>query len=351
MIFFSLYGSCDLTSGVSQSCLVDLERATYCSIPNELYSILNKKINISIEDVEKQYSVSEFEIIKKYLSFLENNKFIFYHSKQIDLEYLSETSLEVSYELQDLIIDIKSFSKFKAISHKIPSNIETVQLRFFYKVSINSLHKILEFFRVNKNTNIYIILNYNESIVDDDYIDLYRKYKIISRMVIMGAKINKHLLLNQIICCKEILITEKQCGKVSEKLFSPNMRTYLSSKSCNSCLNSKISIDINGRIKNCPSMRHDYGSIESTSIEEVLEIEDFKKNWKITKDQIDVCKDCEFRYICTDCRAYLENPKDIFSKPLKCGYDPYTNIWENWSINPLKQRAIKFYGMEELLKK
>ncbi|NIG32274.1 grasp-with-spasm system SPASM domain peptide maturase, partial [Enterobacter sp. Ap-916] len=33
------------------------------------------------------------------------------------------------------------------------------------------------------------------------------------------------------------------------------------------------------------------------------------------------------------------------SKPLKCGYNPYTGEWEEWSINPLKQKAIKYYGM------
>jgi len=76
-----------------------------------------------------------------------------------------------------------------------------------------------------------------------------------------------------------------------------------------------------------------------------------KKYWNITKDQIDICKDCEFRHICTDCRAYIEDPKNIYSKPLKCGYNPYTNDWSDWSANPLKQRTIEYYGMQELVKK
>ncbi len=61
------------------------------------------------------------------------------------------------------------------------------------------------------------------------------------------------------------------------------------------------------------------------------------------------CDDCKFSYICTDCRAYLENPEDMYSKPLKCGYNPYTNEWEEWSANPLKQKAIDFYGMQNIL--
>ena len=88
------------------------------------------------------------------------------------------------------------------------------------------------------------------------------------------------------------------------------------------------------------------GNIKNSSLEDILAHPHLKKYWNITKDQIEVCKDCEFRYICTDCRAYLENPEDMYSKPLKCGYNPYTNEWEEWSANPLKQKAIEYYNLK-----
>jgi hypothetical protein len=47
----------------------------------------------------------------------------------------------------------------------------------------------------------------------------------------------------------------------------------------------------------------------------------------VRKDDIEVCKDCEFRYICTDCRIFKNDSNDIYSKPKKCNYDPYTNTW------------------------
>jgi hypothetical protein len=55
---------------------------------------------------------------------------------------------------------------------------------------------------------------------------------------------------------------------------------------------------------------------------------------------------CEFRYICTDCRAMIENPKDERSAPLKCGYDPKSGEWEEWQKNILKTYAIKYYYKE-----
>jgi len=54
----------------------------------------------------------------------------------------------------------------------------------------------------------------------------------------------------------------------------------------------------------------------------------FKDLWSINKDQIEVCKDCEFRYVCTDCRAFITDPDNRYSKPSTCTYDPYTAQWE-----------------------
>ena len=56
---------------------------------------------------------------------------------------------------------------------------------------------------------------------------------------------------------------------------------------------------------------------------------EFKKVWLINKDQIDICKDCELRYACSDCRAYTVDPEKLNSKPVKCGYDPYQGEWVN----------------------
>ncbi|MFT6810576.1 MAG: SPASM domain peptide maturase of grasp-with-spasm system [Saprospiraceae bacterium] len=111
-----------------------------------------------------------------------------------------------------------------------------------------------------------------------------------------------------------------------------------------------VKLAMYGEIKNCPSMSESYGNIKDTSLAEAIEKPGFKKYWNINKDQIAVCKDCEFRYICTDCRAYTDDPYDLsgeegtnHSKPLKCGYDPYTGEWSEWSKNPIKKKVFHKY--------
>ena len=72
-------------------------------------------------------------------------------------------------------------------------------------------------------------------------------------------------------------------------------------------------------------MDKSFGNIRTDKLIDILNIKAFKKVWNINKDKIEVCRDCEFRYICTDCRAIRENKSDIYSKPLNCSYNPYTN--------------------------
>ncbi len=74
-------------------------------------------------------------------------------------------------------------------------------------------------------------------------------------------------------------------------------------------------------------MKKIYGHIAKDNILDILKNKDFQKVATIRKDDIEICQDCEFRYICMDCRAYTLDENNGFSKPKKCNYDPYQNKW------------------------
>lgn len=201
---------------------------------------------------------------------------------------------------------------------------------------------------------VYFNLYKPESL--DKQLDILSSYNRLLTLIVFYKKNQPTLKKNSINIhyVKNHLYNKKCCGFITPDFFMLNRHCFAESKNSNNCLNGKISIDINGDIKNCPSMPESYGNIKDTSLEEVINKPGFKKYWNITKDDIEVCRDCEFRYICTDCRAYTERTKfgdeglDL-SKPLKCGYNPYTNEWAEWSTNPLKQKAIEYYGMQEII--
>jgi radical SAM protein with 4Fe4S-binding SPASM domain len=68
--------------------------------------------------------------------------------------------------------------------------------------------------------------------------------------------------------------------------------------------------------------------MDCVMLEDVIRTDRFQELWRINKDVVDVCRDCEFRYICTDCRAYTQTG-GYYSKPRKCNYDPYEAKWSD----------------------
>lgn len=231
-----------------------------------------------------------------------------------------------------------------------------IQLRFFSPVPIDVLAGIFALIAASEIKAFDVILKYE---LHDNYMtkvcDLVEGNGKLRCLTLYGASINEivrseNFGFGVILQTTDDISSHLHCGVVTPIYFSPNIETFTESQKHNTCLNRKLGIDINGNIKNCPSMVRNFGSIGETKLKDVVNAPGFKNCWYIDKSQIKVCQVCEFRHICTDCRAYLENPSDIYSKPLKCGYDPYTGTWEQWSTTEAKQEAIRFYQMEKFVK-
>jgi SPASM domain peptide maturase of grasp-with-spasm system len=230
---------------------------------------------------------------------------------------------------------------------------ECIEIRTFIELPVDWLSSVLRVIDDSPVFSVQMIIKYVEREHDIERIKhLIGTHSRISYILIHSSNQENLLNINNFSTIQytmETIHSPVNCGRISPSLFAVNRLSIFESHHHNSCLNRKISIDTEGNIKNCPSMTQSFGNIRDTTLQEALDHPDFKKYWNVTKDQIAVCKDCEFRYICTDCRAYIENPEDMYSKPLKCGYNPYTCEWEEWSTNPLKQMAIDHYGMREVL--
>ena len=111
--------------------------------------------------------------------------------------------------------------------------------------------------------------------------------------------------------------------------FYTSKNDYMINKYMNSCWNSKFAITSTGDILPCVFARDEIiGNVKETLIKELINKQNEYQN--ITKDMIDVCKDCEFRYSCHDCRPLAKGLyNDIHAKNPRCLYDPYTGEWKN----------------------
>ncbi len=353
---FALFASCLPVKGAKRSSICDLQRQRIHFIPNILYAIITGYSGTTIEYVKSIYGQENSIAIDSYFEFLQQEELIFFTLAPESFPLLSlewKTPSAITNGIWDIDENVGHVIP-KVVSSLNKIGCKNIQLRNFSMFSIKKIEYLLSFFENTRIENIEILIQYQSECLLGNIQDMLQKFHRISSIFIYSAPQTELIYEapfhdGNIYYIAENISSSLFCGKVFPKDFSINIPTFTESHHHNSCLNRKISIDVEGNIKNCPSMSQSFGNIKDTTLQEALDHPDFKKYWNVTKDQIAVCKDCEFRYICTDCRGYIENPEDMYSKPLKCGYNPYTCEWEEWSTNPLKQKAIDYYGMREVL--
>ncbi|MBW7675410.1 grasp-with-spasm system SPASM domain peptide maturase [Chryseobacterium chendengshani] len=361
MKYLNVFSNCILVQGSKMTLICDLQLNNYFQIPNDLGEIIQFLKESSIEQCINFYGSENEVTIMSYIKFLINNNLAFIDNRIV----LELPKLDLAWDsyskITNMVIEIddNSFVESKIIKSIDELNVDAIDIISYTEISIELINQILVLFHDSKVSSINLFLHYslwNIKTIDKLVKNNVRVNKIVFHSSPYDNKQDNFNNSVNLIFIKKVILSCLNCGDVSPSYFSSNIKLFSESQVHNSCLNRKMSIDSNGNIKNCPSMSKTFGNIRNITLQNALNHTEFKKYWNLTKDSIDICKDCEFRYICTDCRAYTEQTNinneglDI-SKPLKCGYDPYTGAWEEWSINPLKQQAIQYYGMYDFIKK
>ncbi|MFY8188675.1 MAG: grasp-with-spasm system SPASM domain peptide maturase [Flavobacterium sp.] len=360
---FILYSNCIAVKGHNRSTVCDLENNTFYFIPNSLNDILSQFNGCRIGEIKKHFKNEFNQIIDEYFEFLIEKNLIFFNNN-INLFPKLNLVWKNSSEITNCIIDVKDvFFDFESVFLQLEKlKCSNIQIRFFKTIDIEVILMLNEFLKNSKSRilSVDFVIPFEEKFKNEVLIEIIRNYPRVHALILYSSPFSKsfdaiYQKMGYLMYSENKILNEKNCGLINTEYFYSNINLFSESQHHNTCLNRKISIDKYGYIRNCPSMPQHFGNIKDTTLEEALEHPDFKKYWNVNKDMIAVCKDCEFRHICTDCRAYTERTHfegDLdLSKPLKCGYNPYTNEWAEWSTNPLKEKAIEYYGMQDLVKK
>ena len=336
--YFKLYSNCILVKGAKRSIICDLQKQTFHIIPNTLYNILiKKKYNTKkISQLYQKFNDNK-STLEEYFDFLINKNLILLSESKKNLNNLPKISKKfiVPNKITNAIIDFSvNIYDYKKIINQLDKLFcKDLMLRFFNIIEIRSINEIIDFTNNSNISNVELVLPYCSDINENNINNIINKSNKISKVYIHST--SKELKENiihtgntKVIFTKQKIDNSECCGFISPEYFQVNNDMFLQSLNFNNCLYRKIGIDINGEIKNCPAMKKSFGNINNVSLEELIEKKDFQKKWYLKKDNIKVCKDCEFRYICSDCRFHISNPNNIRSKPLKCNYNPYLAEWK-----------------------
>jgi len=348
---YFLIPSAFLVEGASKMLIYDTERSENFSVPIKYRDFIVNKDQYTIEKAKEFYTLSEVEF-NSIKSFLLSNDLLCF-SEMVSFYQRIEPIFDYPSKVTNAIIDLKDnidilekcFSQLQAV------NCLHYQIRYFRRIDKEEFRHLFSLLRNTFSFSIELAISCKEDLTEEIIVSFMHENPYIDTIIVYDSKFEGYSTVLESNGMQQNLYFTKQslkiksCGIVSPNYFTTSIPAFSESQSHNSCLNRKITIDFHGNIKNCPSMTKSFGHINDVDLAEILSDSDFRKLWDLSKDKILVCKDCEYRYSCTDCRAYVEDPKDITSKPLKCGYNPYDGEWTDWKKDPNKRTVIEFYEL------
>lgn len=145
--------------------------------------------------------------------------------------------------------------------------------------------------------------------------DLYTLSKT-RDIVRMAGRANVKLLNHK-------LISEKLITKDTFSALELNRNFIARLVSGHNCFSRRLYFSVDLEVYPCVMERRiSHGNLKNDNLKNLIN----PKILKFNKEFINGCKDCEFRYVCFDCRPdSLE--ENVAEKPWYCTYNPYTGIW------------------------
>lgn len=184
-------------------------------------------------------------------------------------------------------------------------------------------------------SNIKTLLNHNITVIpsviimkeNQDYINEIKTF-----IKTFGLNWNGYDIVREIGCGKNTqhyVDNKIKSYKIRTKpSFSANKNFFINSIYFNNCWNRKIVISENGDILPCVFARNEIcGNIKNNTIDEIIYTK-LSNYWSYNFSNIEICKDCEYRFACKDCRPIaMARTGTLNSHTEFCRYNPYLGEW------------------------
>lgn len=337
--FFYIYSFCFITKGRNYFSIYDSMHKKMHKFDMELYDIAKHEFrNKTVQEILSVHNAKDKEVIVSFIQYLRENEIGRYVDNIYHFPLLNE-HWDSPYRVKRCIIDIRDIWHNLDIVFVQLSKLlcPKVEIRVYRLLQLKEIEEIIKVFQKYDFGALFLLFPYSDSLFADNSAEhlsniIKNDYRIFFNIYGITDEIELHLneikekyipLSYNITTSKKIITGKDDCGVINcMNLHEMSIEEIMENKYHNGCLNRLISIDECGQIKNCPSMCKSYGHINTDSLIDIYETDEFRKYWGICNSMIEECKDCELRVICLGCRAYLSDPSNLYSKPKKCHYIP-----------------------------
>jgi len=329
--YLIIFDSVRFVRGYTKSTICDISRRKSIIIPNSLYDFCRKNNRKLIGKTKSYYK--DDETVNEYIDFLVEKEFAFIGT-QHDVSHFSSMNTEWDYPatITNAIIEnsVINLTNIDSITNQMNElQVEALEFNSFNsQICIDELDKLVSVLKtIDSLRYLKMQIKYVESITTIEIMsDFIINHPFIQTLVVFSSPFSYDAGNNSLFFIRQELNIQS-CGVVGKEYFILSLPFFTESQAHNTCLNRKLCIDANGTIKNCPATRHSFGNILDTTLKDAIEKKGFKDLWFVHKEQIDVCKNCEFRHVCPDCRCFIKDKDNIYSQPTKCQYNPYISKW------------------------
>ncbi|MET3538038.1 grasp-with-spasm system SPASM domain peptide maturase [Chryseobacterium limigenitum] len=335
--FFNLYANCIPVQGNQESIIVDLQNNEYINIPNLFFEVLKKNRNKTVNETKKFFNDDLNKGIDHYFKYLNKIDYGFFLDNiesfpDLDLNWYSPL------RVNNAILEINENCNYdfnSAIKELSSLGCSSLQIRI-NKSGVNGIIlEILEATRMSRIRSVEIFLP--EHLFEDSfskYLDDIEN-RILTLLIhsVNDEELKKETYKNsKLFKQKQLVFTSKSINSstadvIKKENFITNMTFFSEAQKFNVGLNRKVCIDNEGNFKNFLTHKSTHGNFKNKSITKLIDDPDFTRKWFVSNDDIEICKDCQFRYICMD-NSELEFSNSSWKKLNQCPFDPYTNEWK-----------------------
>lgn len=328
--YFILFALCQPVRGARRGTICDLQHGSVQPVPLGLIDILERCRHETVGSVLASLEASDRLTAQEYLQFLEQHEFGFYTEEPERFPPLSLAWDHPSH-ITNAIVDVDAVDKhdYDRLVRELDSvGVKAIQWRYPHPISRGQLEAMLRALDASRINFVEIILPYTARLADAEQQQLLAQFQRLACIRYFGASHLRRLDVESgclIIEQPGELILDTCCAVDSYGNFSCNSDLFTEQQQHHVCLNRKLYIDAGGSIRNCPSTQRTFGQLYSRPLLNIVQSQDFQKLWRISRDQMQGCRDCEFRFVCvaSDCAEVEKAYPGPFLKPRICRYDPY----------------------------
>lgn len=324
-LYIKFYDSCVPVVGANSGVIYDIHRGEIHFFPKLFVEILLKSQNKKLKYFFNNFK-NKRAILEEYLNYLVDSELIFL-TKTPKLFIGLNTEFRKPFLLDVIILEIDFLSREKRKLIQEPALYGCKELILVTKEELQKKHidDVLDYVMGNKVEVIKIITKYSPT-YNTEY--SLKKDPRLREILVYDAPFNRNIGNFKFVNYGLPIIMNRKIESIQD--FIVNTYAFIESLNHNLFFNRKIYIDNNDNIKHYFSEDNGFAKLNGECLDKIIDKPSFKGLWNITKDQIEVCRDCEFRFICPDNRVPIKRKnKDLYFHKTDCNYNPYTSKWQN----------------------